>query len=826
MRVILAVLFITFFSLPSKAQSGSAILEDMAHFNSFSTVLYMAAHPDDENTRVISWLVNGEHAKTAYLSLTRGDGGQNLIGTEFGDALGILRTQELLAARRIDGGEQFFTRAVDFGYSRSAQESFEKWNEEEVLADAVWVIRKFKPQIILTRFPPDARGGHGHHTASAIIAIKAAEAASDPNRFPEQLKTHGVWQVQSVYWNTSSWWDKTVAEEMDTNKTIWRADIGGYNANMGVSYNELGSLARSQHKCQGFGVDIQRGETFEYFRHLWGKELPNGLAGLEEPSWKSLGAKKVSFLLGKFYKEFDPQNPQNSLKLLTNIYTSLNDIQDDYWRNRKKEECAKLIMACGGLFVEAIASSYEYKPQTKASIEVNLLSRATDGFSIEYLESPGGGMTFKAAYKLPLNQFATFTFDVSLPNETSNPYWLVRPHDALYEVPNKVRDLGNPQNQPVVSVSTTLIFNGVAIPINIPLRYKWRDRVEGELQRDVAMVPELCINFSQPVSVSLNGESVEISASLKWLTDSSKADIQFVASGWTIEIMGSDSRDGKVTLEASGETQKDKLTLKLTPQNGVEKGTLKAISSSGNQLLAFQEIAYSHIPTQVYMPSAEVALTNLNVQKTGVKVGYITGAGDGVADAIAQMGYEVTLISESNINGINWSDFQAVVVGIRAYNTQEWLVGYSQQIFDYIQQGGNYIVQYNTASRFLEDKALIPAPFPFDLSNGRVTEEDSPVTFELPEHPVLNRPNKITQADFDHWVQERGLYFAKTWDAAYATPISWHDTGLQPELGGLIIADFGEGAFMYTGISFFRELPAGVPGAYRLLANLISYEKE
>jgi hypothetical protein len=340
------------------------------------------------------------------------------------------------------------------------------------------------------------------------------------------------------------------------------------------------------------------------------------------------------------------------------------------------------------------------------------------------------------------------------------------------------------------------------------------------------MVPELCINFSQPVSVSLNGESVEISASLKWLTDSSKAEIQFVASGWTIEIMGSDSRDGKVTLEASGETQKDKLTLKLTPQNGVEKGTLKAISSSGNQLLAFQEIAYSHIPTQVYMPSAEVALTNLNVQKTGVKVGYITRAGDGVANAIAQMGYEVTMISESNINGINWSDFQAVVVGIRAYNTQEWLVGYSQQIFDYIQQGGNYIVQYNTASRFLEDKALIPAPFPFDLSNGRVTEEDSPVTFELPEHPVLNRPNKITQADFDHWVQERGLYFAKTWDAAYATPISWHDTGLQPELGGLIIADFGEGAFMYTGISFFRELPAGVPGAYRLLANLISYEKE
>jgi LmbE family N-acetylglucosaminyl deacetylase len=824
MRVFIVILFFSFAANSMRGQSSSDIIEQVVHFNSFSTVLYLAAHPDDENTRVISWLVNGEHAKTAYLSLTRGDGGQNLIGTEFGDALGILRTQELLAARRIDGGEQFFTRAVDFGYSRNPEESFAKWNEEEILADAVWVIRKFKPQIIITRFPPDERGGHGHHTASAIIAIKAAEAASDPNRFTEQLKTLGTWQVQSVYWNTSSWWDKTVAAEMDTNKSIWRADIGGYNANMGVSYNELGSLARSQHKCQGFGVDIQRGETFEYFRHLWGATLPNGLRSVAQPHWSNLGVPAMVGFVEVFQKEFDPLHPEKSIPHLLQMYKSLDQIKDDYWRNRKKVECAKLIFLCGGFFAEAIATEYHYLPQAKAKVAVNLLPRTSDGFSIENLEAPGGGMLFKAAYTLPKNQFSTFELDVDLPAEITNPYWLAAPHTNLHVVPNAIRDLGNAQNQPIVTVKTTVFFDGVGLPLTLPVRYKWRDRVEGELQRDIAVVPALCLNFEQPVSISLNGQPVEINATVKWFDTTGSADVHFVATGWDIEIVNMKSSSGVVTMAATGQAKTDRLTLRLTPKAGVQQGVLKAsVANVGVQ--SYQEVAYAHIPTQIFMPSAEVALTNLILQKTGTKVGYIAGAGDDVADAIAQMGYEVVQISEANIATLNWSDFQAIVVGIRGYNTQAWLQNYTDQIFKYIQNGGNYIVQYNTASRFLDDRALIPAPYTFELSSGRVTEEDSPVDFALPMHPVLTRPNKITQADFNGWVQERGLYFASTWDEHFAAPLSWHDTARDPERGGLLVADYGQGAFIYTGISFFRELPAGVPGAYRLLANFISYEK-
>lgn len=826
-RMLRQVLFITFtIALCAvRGQSSSAILQQYAQFNSGKTVLYMAAHPDDENTRVISWLVNGAQAKTAYLSLTRGDGGQNLIGTEFGDALGILRTQELLAARNIDGGEQFFTRAVDFGYSKSATETLDKWGEEEILADVVWAIRTFKPQIIITRFPPDARAGHGHHTASAMLAIKGAEAAADPNRFPEQLLYVSPWQVQSVYWNTSSWWDKTVAAEMDTNKTIWRADIGGYNPNLGVSYNELGSLARSQHKCQGFGVDIQRGETFEYFRLLWGKALPNGLADLQTENWQSLGVKSMPKLLSKFEKGFKAQHPEDCIDVLIQIYKALDQIENPYWRARKKEQCANLIMACGGFFAEALAPTYAAMPASTVPVEVNILSRNTDVFSIEGLSTQGGQITFKTTYKLPKNQFATFSLEARAPDEISNPYWLQNPHTTRYALSNPVADLGRPTNRPTLYVTTQLLVQDVTIPLTIPVRYKWRDRVEGELQRDLVVVPPVTINFDTPIASSLNSAPVSIKALVTFHEKGGQAKLKFRALGWHIQLADSTDQDGWLTVSDEGLGRPQMLQITLTPQPGVMQGELDVFTPTA-MVCSYQEIAYGHIPTQVFMPKARVSLTNLQVNTVGKKVAYIPGAGDHVADAIAQMGYQVDILTEANFEATSLAQYQAVVVGIRAYNTQAWLQGYTDKILAYVNNGGNYIVQYNTASRFLQDAPLIPAPYPFTVGRGRVTEEDSPVALLLPEHPVLNTPNRISQQDFAGWVQERGLYFADTWDSAYAAPIGWHDQGEDVEQGGLIIADYGRGAFMYTGISFFRILPAGVEGGYRLLANLISYEKE
>ncbi len=826
----LFTVFLSITCIVASAQSSSEIIEQIDRLQSFKTVLYMAAHPDDENTRVISWLVNGEHAKTGYLSLTRGDGGQNLIGDEFGDALGILRTQELLAARSIDGGQQFFTRAVDFGYSRSPEETLDKWDEEQVLADVVWVIRNFRPDIIITRFPPDSRGGHGHHTASAMLAIKGAEAASDPEMFQEQLAYVDTWQVQSVYWNASSWWDKTLPEREATNDSIWKANIGGYNANMGVSYNELGSLARSQHKCQGFGVAIDRGEKFEYFQHLWGELLPNGLRDVENTSWTGLDAKKVSSLTASLRSEFDPSKPSRSLEVLTGIYKEISKIENEYWRKRKQQECAELIKMCGGFFAEALAEEYAYAGSS-AKVSVNLLARSTDQFSIDGLQAPGGGMVFKTAASLPENDFMSYDFAVELPETPTNPYWLQErynegeAHKEMYKVEG-YDNLGNPINQPSVSVKTRLLLNDISIPLEIPVRYKWRDRVEGEQQRDLITVPPFTLNFEQPMYVFLNGSSVDVKAKLRWFVDSGEYQLDFKALGWNVEVLSVDAFGSKLTnLRAKGFGLEEYIALRLTPLKDAKQGVLEAATING-KVRSYQEIAYPHIPTQVYMPIASAALTNLKVDTRGERVAYIQGAGDRVADGIAQMGYQVDVLTEKDIANTDLSVYQAVVVGIRAYNTQAWLQNYTTTFFNYIEDGGNFIVQYNTASRFLGDKPLIPAPYAFDLGRGRVTEEDAPVTFLQPEHPVLNKPNKLTQADFDNWVQERGLYFASKWDDAFTAPLGWADTGRDQEAGGLIIADYGQGAFIYTGISFFRELPKGVSGAYRLLANLISYEAE
>lgn len=798
----------------ASAQSASQILHELDKFEETTRVLYVAAHPDDENTRVISWLVNGVHAETAYLSLTRGDGGQNLIGKEFGPSLGILRTQELMAARHIDGGNQYFTRAVDFGYSRSATESFDKWGKEAILADVVWTIRKFRPQVIITRFPPDERAGHGHHTASAILAIEAFALAADKNAYPEQLQYVETWQAQSVYWNTSSWWDKQVVEDMKTDTTIWMADIGGYNPLLGSSYNELGSLARSQHKCQGFGVDIQRGESLEYFRHLAGAILPKGLASLQVPNWKNLGAPKVPELLAEVHKTFNPKHPEKSVQKLVAIYTLLDKLVDSPIKKEKKEQLAEIIVACSGVFAEAIAENYAYLPGQMAKVSVNLLSRSADDISIPYVASGPNRINFKQPQVLPKNTFLNFDMEIEMPSSATNPFWLAQPFGTMYDVP--LQQIGVPINPPLAFAETDLLLYGEAIPLKIPVKYKWRERVEGELQRDINTVNPVFINFEEATYTALNASEITVAATLKWFAPSGEYMIDFKADGWEITTP-------QRVFAAKGFGAEARITLKLKPTKNATTATLTASFADGTPVRSFTEIAYSHIPTQMYMPVAETHLANLNLKITGKRVAYIAGAGDVVAQGIAQMGYAVDVLDQNALASADLSKYQAVVLGIRAYNTQEWLGNFADKMLKYVADGGNVIVQYNTASRFLDDKPLIPAPFPFDLGSGRVTEENATVTFELPEHKILKSPNPITKADFEDWVQERGLYFAKTWDAKYQTPLSWHDTGLEPEKGGLIIADYGKGAFMYTGISFFRQLPAGVPGAYRLLANLISY---
>ena len=812
------ILFI--FLLPSlliaQTQSSSQILDGINRLNSFTTVLYLAAHPDDENTRVISWLENGEHARTAYLSITRGDGGQNLIGNEFGDELGILRTQELLSARKIDGGEQFFTRAVDFGYSRNATETLEKWDEEAVLSDVVWVIRKFKPQLIITRFPPDERAGHGHHTASAMLAVKAIEAAADKNKFPEQLEWVDAWQVQSVYWNTSSWWDKQVEEDIKTDSTIWKADIGGYNPLTGWSHNELGSLARSQHKCQGFGVAIDRGEQFEFFRHLAGKTMPNGMVDLASPTWSDLGVGEIKEMINTLNSTFDAEHPEKSINILAGIYNTLNHVKDDYWRELKQNQCKELIFACAGLHMEALADKFSYQPGGIVKIKANFLSRLSDNLSITGLYCGDAGIAFKQPAQFEKNKTLTLELDAPVSKKISNPYWLIKSHDEMYDVDDQ-QLIGTPENAPELFVTTTLLVNNIGIPIKIPVVYKWRDRVEGELQRDLIVAPPVTVTFSEPMYVAVNEASVNVRALVKWHTDSGSFKVKFEANGWEIS-------KSEWILENGSFDKEEWINLLLTPKKGEKAETIHA-KVDGARANAYKEIKYNHIKTQVYMPVSEAKLSYLNIKKVGSKVGYIKGAGDLVDVGIEQMGYKVDLLDETSISTTEFSQYQAIVIGIRAYNTHEWLINYQQKLMDYINLGGNVIVQYNTASRFDTDQKVM-GPYPFKIGRGRVTEENAKATILEKKSPIFRTPNRVGKADFKNWVQERGLYFASEWDENYTPLISWHDQGLDEEQGGLIMCPYGKGAYFYTGISFFRQLPAGVPGAFRLLANMISYTSE
>ena len=779
----------------------------------------MAAHPDDENTRVIAWLENGELARTGYLSLTRGDGGQNLIGKELGPELGILRTQELLAARRIDGGDQFFTRAVDFGYSKSADESFEKWNREDILYDAVWVIRKFQPDVIITRFPPDSRGGHGHHTASAMLAIEAFEKAGDPNMFPDQLNEVQAWKPKAVYWNASTWWNKKLDSLARNNEDYIMADIGGYDELLGVSYNELGTMARSQHKCQGFGVRIERGERLEYFQWMAGEKLDSSFFEDSERSWRSLGGDGyLDSLTISLEENYNFNDPSASLSTLIDIQNTLANLAPSSWTKAKQKECKELIQSIAGLHVEVLALDYSTSSGEMVKTTVEILNRGKETLRLVSIQLNAGGETvvnFENT-ELAINKMVSNEINVDTQSKDWNPYWLNKPFTTQYIV-DDLSVLGKPENDPMISATLTLELNGQRFEVGAPVVYKWSDRVKGEMKRPVVNTPEIATTFLEKSFVFTSGEEKEISVRVKNYGVEGVQKIALTApEGWEVT-----PTEIEVNFESKYEEQIVAFTV-VSPKKD-SKGEV-SITVNGTASKRIEEIMYDHIPAQLVFLPAKATLLNLVIDIEEGKVGYVEGAGDQVGLAIEQMGYEVVYLSKEDLSTHDLSQYQAIITGIRAYNVHPWLMDFHGRFMDYVNQGGNFIIQYNTRSRsYTTDKM---GPYPFKISRDRVSEEDAKVSFVDPKHGLLNEPNKIKKEDFDGWVQERGLYFANDWDTKYETLFSWNDKGESPKMGALIYAQYGEGSFVYTGISFFRELPAGVPGAFKLLANLISHESD
>ncbi len=804
------------YSQSPKTYTSSEILLQLKKLNVLGSVLYVGAHPDDENNALLPYLANEKLYRTAYLSLTRGDGGQNLIGDEQGVELGLIRTQELLAARKVDGAEQFFTRAYEFGYSKSSDEALRIWDREKILSDVVWVIRQFQPDVIIKRFPP-TRGGHGHHSASAILADEAFTAAADPKRFPEQFK-YGVkpWQAKRIMWNTFNFGGTNTTSEDQL-----KVDIGGYNSLLGKSYGEMGGEARTMHKSQGEGRPRRRGQSFEYFVTTSGEPAKTEIMDGVISDWKRInGGDAVQSMINNIIQNYKPDAPELSVLSLIKLYQSIKVLPGSNWRNKKLDEVQQLIEECSALYVEATSSQQRVVQGDTLRISFFLNERKAVNVTFKNIKLEN----FDSAFSIPLpaNQNVTIakTLSVAPDKKISQPYWLEYPLvGGTFEVRDQTM-IGKAENDPSFEAIFLINIAGEDFTIKRAVQYRVIDPVKGDVYQPIPVLPKVELNYTKDNFISLNNSPVKVEAKIKSNETNDAGSLQLYqqySKNWKWN-------EGHSSLNSIPETSKEKYWTGTFSSQSKETNTTEEIklrTSDGKYDGYTKTIAYDHIPTITYFPKAKTNLVKLDIKIIGKKIGYIIGAGDKVPQALEAMGYEVKTLSEADITDDNLKQFDAIITGIRAYNIYEYLSNKNDVLMRYVQNGGNLIVQYLKSNQ-VGSKRVKVGPYPFTIDAGsRVTEEDAKVNFLLPDHPALNYPNKITEKDFEGWVQERSTYQVSQMDEHYQTPLGMNDKDEKQSNGSLAIAKYGKGNFVYASLVFFRQLPAGVPGAYRLMANLI-----
>ena len=805
------------FSQAAQSWTSAEMYQALRKLNVLGTVLYVAAHPDDENTRLIAYLSKDKLYRTGYLSMTRGDGGQNLIGNEQGVELGLIRTQELLSARRIDGGEQFFSRAFDFGYSKNPEETFTKWDKEKILSDVVWVIRQFQPDVVITRFPTTGEGGHGHHTASAILANEAFTAAADPNSFPEQLKYVQPWQAKRILWNTFNF-GGTNTQSSDQ----FHFDVGGYNPLLGKSYGEIAAAGRSQHKSQGFGVPASRGEAVEYFKTTGGSTPVSDLMDGVDLSWKRVnGGEVIEKMVDSLSASFDFIHPEKSVRGLAGLSYVLNALPESYWRDQKLKEVIQLIEQCSGLFLD-VTSTEQFAVRTD-SIKINFSFNNRSGISVFLKNVFLDPIDTIFNQSLPKNKNFNFSKVYFVPSTKpiTQPYWLENKMEEGYFNISNQQKIGQPDVDPAYTISIIMNIEGRDFSFRKPVKYKFTDPVRGELYQPVVVIPAFDVSVPEGLAIHKIGSPDKATQTLLVKANKNLDDIKLFEGGVSIP------RSDKLNL-TKGQSKELEIPQE-TALSGISVSTLIETpfryKPDSDLAKSIQKIKYDHIPYITYFNNAVSKTLALKFETYGKKIGYIVGAGDKVPEALEQMGYEVTLLTDKELTRNHLDQFDAIITGVRAYNTDEWMNNHYDKLMKYVNNGGNLIVQYNTSNQIGPVRAKI-SPYNFDISRTRVTDENAKVTFLKPDHPVMNFPNKITDDDFKNWIQERSIYHAANWDKNFETIFSMNDPGENPDEGSLIIAKYWKGYFTYSGLVFFRELPAGVPGAYRLLANIIALNRK
>ena len=827
-KFLLTISLCVFLAFPMYSQapeklSSAEIHEAIKKLNFLGSVLYLAAHPDDENTRLISYFSNSVHARTAYLSITRGDGGQNLIGPEIRELLGVIRTNELLKARETDGGEQFFTRANDFGYSKHPDETLRIWNKEEVLDDVIKTIRKFKPDIIINRFNAESAGKtHGHHTSSAILSTEAFDLAADSGYESSGLKP---WTTQRLFFNTHWWFygSRENFEKIDKTGMLW-FDTGVFYPSLGLSNSEISSLSRSMHKSQGFGSTGTRGSDKEYVQLLKGTmpSAPNNVFEGIDTSWSRIkGGKPIQSILEKVQKEFDFSDPSKSIPELLKAYSLINELKDEHWKNFKLAQIKEIISACSGLYMEGIASQQYATKNQNLKVKLEVINRSDQKIKLKSVTLLPREQTLSFDHDLNNNISFSNEIDIRIDEESrlTAPYWLEKTGSlGMYKVEDTSL-IGSPVTPAEYKLTFTVDFNGTLIDFEKDIVYKYNDPVKGEVYQPFEIVPYAVADIASKVVIFNEEQAKEIPVIVKGFKDSISGSVVVqVPEGWKVSPEELDFK-----IDNRGEELNMMFT--VTPTTEQSEGYIKPSLRINGEYLdkSMVEINYDHIPKQSVLLPAASKVVRLNLVKKGQLIGYIKGAGDEVPKYLKQIGYQVTEILPQNISVSVLSRFDAVILGIRAYNTVPELKLKQTAILDYVEKGGNVIVQYNTSHNIVVENNL--APYALELSRDRITDENAQVSFLSKNHELLNYPNKIEASDFDGWVQERGLYFPNKWAKEFTPILSFQENGDDPMEGSLLVAEYGEGYYIYTGLSFFRELPAGVPGAYKLFTNMISIGK-
>jgi len=798
--------------------SAAEIQLALQKLNVLGRVLYVAAHPDDENTNLMALWANGSLYETAYLCVTRGDGGQNLIGPELGEKLGLIRTHELLAARRLDRGRQFFTRAVDFGFSKNAAETLRIWDRDKILADIVWVIRRFRPDVVVTRFSPDDDKTHGHHTASALLTREAFQAAADPKRFPEQLAFVEVWKPARLVWNTSPFFfsNRNIPFDPSGLATI---EAGGFSPLLGKAFTEIAAASVSMHKSQGVGRPPQRGARKEYFKALEGAPITSGLFDSVDTTWTRVSkseaiAEKVKEVLAGFV----PADPAASVPQLLELRQALTQFSDKDWSAQKRAEVDSLIAACLGLNIESSTAIAAVSAAQPLPIKFEAINRSKVPVQLLQVRMPVSGETLKLDLPLPTDQFVAKDLAPTLPKDVtrSQPYWLRKPAAlGTFAVDDQVL-IGLAENPPPFPVEVVLRVGAQDLHFTVDTKYRSVDPIVGEVRQELVIAPPVFVNLPNATFVFGDDKPKSVQVRVTASTGAVAGQLRLEApKGWRI-----DPASAPIDLKSANAETFSNFTIHPPPSAG--QGTLRAVVAIDGQDYSFarDRIAYPHIGAHLLMPPAEAKIVRADIRKKGELIGYIPGAGDEIPQSLQQIGYSVKILEVADITAENLKRFDAVVLGIRAYNTQDWIANWQPELLAYVKTGGVVIVQYNTTTSDLKTKEI--GPFPLELSRDRVTDENAEMRILAPNHPLLNTPNKITAEDFKGWVQERGLYFPNKWDPAWTPILSCNDPGEKPLDGGLLVARSGSGYFIYSGLAWFRQLPAGVPGACRLFANMVS----